>query len=212
MKKSFVFILLLGLLTGGITVNAQTRFYLGGEAGYHTSWPTTDSDARVYAYTISPDLGIQIGRKYMVGVRLYHSAITSKSDAKLTIAGISITSSDGLSAFGVKPYARVRCFDIHKIGVWLEGSVLYEEAYNKRKNVQVSLGKIGFMPLITYEVTKHLVLYSSLNLLSLDFSYLNLYIEDLEEINREEYSFGFNVDATKFFKMSDFSLGLIFRF
>lgn len=70
---------------------------------------------------------------------------------------------------------------------------------------------LSVVPMLTYEPTKHIVLYSSLNLLSFGCTYTIVDTSD-PTVPNEFYNVGFNVNASNIVKLGDISVGLLYKF
>jgi hypothetical protein len=191
--------------------NAQTRFYLGGDAGINLVG-TFDEDNHVASLMLSPELGFQIGKKWMIGSKLTFNAMTSSKDkVSVTVGNTTISSDEALLVAGINPYVRYKCLNVRRCGFWLEGSAEFNKMLTSDDDIGATTVGLSVVPMLTYEPTKHIVLYSSLNLLSFGCTYTIVDTSD-STVPNEFYNVGFNVNASNIVKLGDISVGLLYKF
>lgn len=210
-KTSLIIVSLLAILSFGIiNADAQTRFYLGGQAGFNLSG-TTDDGIKASTFSFNPEFGVQVGRRWMFGTELNFNAVRADNSRKeLTIGDVTFESTEDMYAVGISPYARYKFARIRRVGLWVEGSASFYKMFDSEGDIDATVAGLNVLPMVTYEPSRHIVLYSTINLFSLNCTYTR--IDAVTNVSSDQYSFGFNADATSLAKTGDISIGLLYRF
>ena len=208
MKNLIIIISFICLLAGSNKINAQTKFYLGGDVSYAKSWNGDEFSDFSRSLSVSPEFGFQLKERWMVGARLSYASVLSSTGGTLSLGNVSINVSRSLSAFNINPYARLRFFELNKINFWLEGNIFYGEGNDN----STSFASAGVNPMITYEANEHIMLYSSLNLIAINYTYIHYYDSKYPANSINQHSLSFGASTNEIIKMSDFSIGFLYRF
>lgn len=156
-------------------VNAQ--LFVGGNFGFSSSGGsnkvgnTTVDAPSIRNFSLSPMVGYYLTPKMAVGVKL------NLSTGKAVTPGTPETV-DKTNSFGVAPFVRYHAISFNKFSVYAQGGIGISFASSKTTvgNTSTNGPKttsfgFGVSPGISYELNEHFSLETSINILSLNYSF-----------------------------------------
>lgn len=178
MKKLFFTI---ALAVAAIAMHAQ--MYVAGSIGFDVSGgktttkdQTTSTESkspRTTSFLIAPSIGYYITDKFLIGGKL---GIGTESETMFNNEGGTATKTSSLD-WAISPYARYKCVELQKFGVWIEGAIELGGSTGKETTGNTSeklpyttIYGINFYPVLTYDLTDRLTLETGLNILGLGFN------------------------------------------
>lgn len=215
MKRLVIFLSFAALLSfESVKAESETRYYAGGSLGFNTA--KVDDSASATSLSIAPDFGMQLNDRWMCGLAFSYGN-QSASSALLDEFEKYLPSSTWYDAkvqnFSVAPYACYRCYHVGPIGCWLEGYAYFGQSSVKDSFTSNEVS-VGIQPLLMCDVTDHICLFSSINVLSLAYTHhatdLNVtpYATKTETVS----SFGLNANMANFCNTGDLSIGFKYKF
>ncbi len=201
--------ILLGLVASFLLCagNASAQDYIGGSFSFNSS-SSSGSNSSATGFNVSPDLGWFVGERWAVGIRP-------------RIGFGSSTNSDRQSrsfSVGITPYARYLLLAHNRFGLWGEAdSNLSFSRYDDLSNGswtpsdRVFTYGIDILPVLTYQLNRHISLESRLNVFSFG-------LRKSDEIRSEDLhlsSFSCGLKATSqdiFGALGDISIGFLYKF
>ena len=196
------------------TLNASAQSYIGGSFSLGSSADgrnqTTTTWTRSTSFRVAPDLGWFIGDRWAVGIR-----------PSVGFSG-SINGDDVQSrsfSLGINPYARYQLLAHNRFGLWAEADPALTFTQTKgqtREGTFTSSSRsttygVEVLPVLTYQLNRHISLESRLNLFS-------LYLRGVDNENSNGYhqhSFSGGLRATTkdiMDTLGDISIGFLYKF
>lgn len=203
MKRFIPILLVLVALSCCRTLSA--RSYLGGSFSFAGNWNKDQGGNLVnsLSLSLSPEIGWFVGERWTVGFKpTVALSATSSNDSRIVLLGVS-------------PYARYRFLELKKFGLWAEGNLNFRYSGSKNDsrvgNYSLIYG-LDVRPLLTYDLTEHVILYCAVNLLSLSLhGSSTYYAESSNWFN--SFSFGFSGKTDNVVDhLSTVSIGFLYRF
>lgn len=209
-----------GILSGIVvsflfcTVSASAQSYIGGSFSLGISTvernqtPTTWS--RSTSFRLAPDVGWFIGDRWAVGIRPsvgFSSTINSDDVQSKSFS------------LGINPYARYRLLDHHRFGLWAEADPKISFEQNKSQaqgggwpsKSQSTFYDVDILPVLTYQLNRHISLESRLNLFSL---FLNGVVHvDSNGNHLHSFSGGLRADTKDIMdNLRNITIGFLYKF
>ena len=196
------------------SLNASAQSYIGGSFSFTgnatTTTATTTNWSNSATLSVAPDFGKFIGEKWAVGIRP-------------TVGFSSSTNNDGVMArslsLGINPYARYLLFAYNRFGLWAEADPTLRFTQSRSKgrdgvwqsNTHSSTYGVEVVPALTFQLSRHIVLETQLNLFAL--SLMGLHHSDSDGREYHTFSCGLrgttkNVTST----LDDLSIGFLYKF
>ena len=158
---------LIGLVTSLLLCsgNASAQDYIGGSFGFKgNSFRTTvSSTTQTRAHSsinVAPDLGWFIGDKWAIGIR---PAIGFNVDRATDNARGRTFSLE------INPYAKYQMLAYNRFGFWaeLDPRLYYALTKDETSDIRQTVYGVSLLPVLTYQLNRHISLESRLNLFSL---------------------------------------------
>ena len=202
--NKLVIVSVIFLLFVGNAAEAQKRYYLGGSANVMAL--SSDSHSN-FSMILSPDLGFQLGETWMFGIKVnagfaFGDGIEMSLNKGNSNTDVTVSGDGPLVMLGASPYARYHFLDLGPVGLWAEGDVILNGIFGNSSVVQYG---VSAFPMVTYDLSDHFMLYSTLDFLSLD----------LMGLAGDDYNtFGLvaNAQTSRILSLGDFSVGFLYRF
>lgn len=203
MKRFIPILLVLVALSCCRTLSA--RSYLGGSFSFAGNWNKDQGGNLVnsLSLSLSPEIGWFVGERWTVGFKpTVALSATSSNDSRIVLLGVS-------------PYARYRFLELKKFGLWAEGNLNFRYSGSKNDsrvgNYSLIYG-LDVRPLLTYDLTEHVILYCAVNLLSLSLHGSSTYYAETSNWFNS-FSFGFSGKTDNVIDpLSTVSIGFLYRF
>lgn len=203
MKRFIPILLVLVALSCCRTLSA--RSYLGGSFSFAGNWNKDQGGNLVnsLSLSLSPEIGWFVGERWTVGFKpTVALSATSSNDSRIVLLGVS-------------PYARYRFLELKKFGLWAEGNLNFRYSGSRYDsgagNYSLVYG-IDVRPLLTYDLTEHVILYCAVNLLSLSLHGSSTYYAETSNWFNS-FSFGFSGKTDNVVDhLSTVSIGFLYRF
>ena len=183
MKKTLFSLLV--VLAAIFSANAQ--FYAGGSLGI-----TSNSDANPKsALEFSPEVGFYITKKFDVGLGLGFKTQTSQNNNEYT-------------SWSFAPYARYSFYQFGKFETLVKGS--FALGGNDNAGAKSAFAEFSVSPILAYNLTEEIVLFTNLNCFSLS---LSTYAP---EVGNSSSRFNFRTTTNGLLNTSNLPVGLIYKF
>ena len=196
------------------SLNASAQSYIGGSFSLGSSTvgrnqtPTTWS--RSTSFRLAPDVGWFIGDRWAVGIRPsvgFSSTINSDDVQSKSFS------------LGINPYARYRLLDHHRFGLWAEADpkISFEQVKSQARGggwpskSHSTFYDMDILPVLTYQLSRHISLESQLNLFSL---FLNG-VDHVDSNGYHQHSFsgGLRADAKDIVdNLRNITIGFLYKF
>ena len=214
MKKLF---LIAGLMLTIWTVNAQ--FYLGGSFGIYENTGKNGQDKKVgFSYlnfSIAPEVGYNISDKIDMGLSLIFLNNTRKA---YQFVGDEMSSKTITTGWGLSPYIR---YSIYKFGNFdvlgkaalnysNNTSKFYDEAGNQNDKRSSTVFGLNISPILFYNLSDRIALYTQLNFLGLDLSSMTEKTSDVKTGSSSTFKLGANTDNLATF--GELQIGFVYKF
>jgi len=189
-------------------VSAQNRFYVGGQIGVSIDSSSSSdlndtSSSNSRSYSISPDFGVLMGERWILGLRL--SYVNSTQNATTYFGDVTDSRTN---IFGIAPFARFNCLSMGDFALWFEGEV--NGSFSFRGNQFRSVGA-DISPIITWQPLEHFTFYTSLDFLSLGYSYSESRSgNSYDKVVSSKFHFGANTN--NILNLSNLAIGVYFTF
>lgn len=206
MKK---FLVLIVLLIAGATAS-YGQWYVGGSVNLSSGSEKADSEkiASEFGVGLYPRIGYQLNDRMSIGVEIGYNHLMSKEhDTDLKAAS---------NMFAFLPFMR---YDFVKMGkfsisgdtrvgfLWEKSTA--EQAGSKAPSFYVNNIVVGFTPVLTFDISRHITLETRLDFLSLSYVSGHAWISGAN-VSMTRFSFG--LDGDNLFTTGDFTFGMIYRF
>ena len=153
--------------------NATAQNYIGGSFSISNkvSQVSTSSDRHyLFGFNVAPDFGRELGERWALGIRptfgFSRSALPNQANHAFS--------------FGVNPYARYKFLTVNRFGLWAETSPYLNGRLSRTKSEDVAGSYssesrfldygIQLLPVLTYQLGRHVSLETRLNVFSVDLS------------------------------------------
>ena len=195
--------------------NASAQDYIGGSFSFSGSSVRSTSSTTVWtgstSLSVAPDLGWFIGDKWAVGIRP-------------TVGFSNSTNSEGVLSksfsLGINPYARYQLLAHNRFGLWAEADpsiTYYKSRSQTRDGVWTSNSNsmaygVELLPVLTYQLNRHISLETRLNLFSL---YLRGNDTENSSSGIRQHAFSGGLRATTkdiMDTLGNISIGFLYRF
>jgi hypothetical protein len=223
MKK----VILSAILALSAATMANAQLFVGGSVGFAgdgTTMPmpgTGDKDESYhgnFAWQLSPVVGYTLNDKFLVGVIFGFGTNAGNTSNSTTVGGTTVKSSTSNFAWSILPAARYTAFTLGKFGFAAEARIGISGTSSKREAAGVSIDDpstftfgIGAVPVVTYGLTDHLVLFTYLNFLDAHFSRTSSGLPDADR-KTSINAYGLGVDANALTTVGTISIGAIWQF
>lgn len=198
------------------SVSASAQSYIGGSFSFGSlSNRTRNADGTTAwngstSISVAPDLGWLIGDRWAVGIRPSVGFGGSVGDSDVQSKSFSL---------GINPYARYQLLAHNRFGLWAEADPSITFTQNRsqtRDGVRTSTSRstaygVEVLPVLTYQLNRHISLESRLNLFSL---YLRG-VDNEHSTGYHQHSFsGGLVATTKDITdiLGDITIGFLYKF
>ena len=213
----------------GLTANAQ--IFLGGSLGFQhysisevSAQRSDKKDNYSNGFNIGPEIGYRFNDKWSAGVKLIYAPAVSHAIR---------TEEDGISKLGtwtnrwdISLYGRRSVWGTNGFNICLQGELLgsvfnrkssiaypdsYDDETNKLHGYEL---QVAFYPVLTYDISRHVTLFSELNLLGINYMINHTTGENTSENERYCYtedriSRGFNLN---FNSRAEINFGILYMF
>ena len=194
--------------------NASAQNYIGGSFSFTGSSTRATASATSWSgstsISVAPDFGKFIGDKWAVGIRPTVGFSNSTNNDGVTASSFSV---------GINPYARYLLYAYNRFGLWAEAdpSLTFTNSRSKgrdgvwQSNTHTTLYGVEVLPALTYQLNRHIVLETRLNLFALYLKGLHHVYDDGREYHTFSYGLqGTTKDVTN--TLGDISIGFLYKF
>jgi len=173
-------------------ISANAQFYAGGSIGFENNSVMEPK----LSLSVNPIVGFYISKKFDVGLDVGFATTRLQSDVKSSI-------------WSIEPYARYSFFQLGKFEVLVKGSFSFINV-DGFINVDNPIGKstnirMDIRPILTYNLTEKIVLFTQLNCLSLAVAMIN------PENDDSHYHFRFGA-SNSLVNTSNLPIGFFYKF
>ena len=188
MKKVLLFVTLVVVTF----VSANAQFYLGGTVGFESNSELNPKSS----FWVFPEVGYYINKKFDVGLEFGFAKEHQQNDMKSSL-------------WSIAPYARYSFYQFGKFETLIKGSVgfTYVDGYMQVDHPYGKTTDFRFhvSPILAYNLTEKIVLFTQLNCLSLTFALIKP--ED------SDYSHHFRFGASNsLINTSSLQIGFFYKF
>lgn len=170
--------ILLVAFCSGILINLNAQVFVGGSIGFHASSDKHvgyDRKSSNYNLNLRPNAGKFLSDKLAIGIAFDISMAGGKTDSNTESNTKIISRSTG---FGVSPFLRYYAVKWNKFSVFGQGSLGAEfsrssikTGVNTNDGPRISLIDCSILPGLAYDISDKISLETSLNILSVGYSY-----------------------------------------
>jgi hypothetical protein len=189
--------------------NMNAQVFLGGNAGFnfsnHKSEGLIDQESFAYNLDISPLAGIFLSEKVAIGLSL-----------RANLAGTNTATISRSSVIGIIPFLRYYAFKWNKFSVYGQGNIRLEFGNSSQKTGEIktdgpkqTIASLNIFPGLAYDISDKFSLQTSINILSLGYSYAITKSE-----TSKNQSSGFNIGAGlgNILSLNALTIGAIYKF
>ena len=210
-KVLFELILTFALSLTGLVANAQ-KPYVGGSFNLSASdshFSNSGPYQNHFDLRIAPDFGWKFKENLAAGFRPTFGFL------RMTSRGNQETRT---TSVGLNPYIRYRVLDFHRFGLWAEAdaNVNFSQQWNLNDGTTISKTRtssqgIDVLPVLTYQLTKHISLETRLDICS--FGLTSSQADSYDNSNLNSVSFGLNATSKDILgDLSDITVGFLYFF
>lgn len=187
--------------------NASAQDYIGGSFNFNSS-SSSVSNTSATGFNVSPDLGWFVGERWAVGIRP-RIGFGSSTNGDRQSRSFSV---------GITPYARYQLLAHNRFGLWGEADpnlsfTRYENHSNGSwtpSDRALTYG-IDILPVLTYQLNRHISLESHLNVFSLAMRGSETTLPDDSRVNT--FSCGLRANSQDIFgALGDITIGFLYKF
>jgi hypothetical protein len=204
---------------------ASAQLFVGGSVGFDGSGTTTpigaDKDEEYrgsFAWRVSPTVGYSLSDNFLVGLTLGFGTNAANTSSSRTIGGTTTESSTSTFGWSVAPFARYTALTFGNFGFAAEARVGIVGTSAKSKVAGTSTddpSTLGFgisvVPVLTYNLSDRVQLFTNLNFLNLYFSHTSSGLPN-DDRKTSANTYGLGVDANSLFTLGAISVGAVWRF
>lgn len=214
MKK---ILLVAGLVLSGMTVSAQ--FYIGSSLGIYENSVKNTQDKKVgFSYlnfSIAPELGYNLSEKVDIGLSL---SIQSDNRKSYQFIPDEMSSKIISTGTGLSPYIRYSFFKFGNFDILGKlalnfinnTSKFYDAGGNQNDKRTSTIIGANIAPLLFYNFSERIALYTQLNFLGLDCSKTTEKTGDYKTGSSTTFNFGVNTDNLVTF--DQIRIGFVYKF
>jgi hypothetical protein len=204
---------------------ANAQLFVGGSVGFDgigTTTPTGSGDDNSYVgsfeWRFSPVVGYTFNEKFLAAVVLGFGTAVPNTSNSTTTSGATVENSTSNFLWTIMPVARYTAFTVGKFGFAAEAQVAIGGASSKRVTPGVTFDGestfaigIGVVPVLSYVLTDHIVLFSYLDFLDIHFAHAWVTTPGVDRKGSIN-TYGIGADGNTLFTLGTISVGAIWQF
>lgn len=212
MKKVLFELILTSILSlTGLVANAQ-KPYVGGSFNLSASdshFSNSGSYQNQFNFRVAPDFGWRLKENLAAGFRPTFGFLrmTTRGDQETRTVSV-----------GLNPYVRYRVVEFNRFGLWAEAdaNVNFSQQWNLNDGTTISKTRtysqgIDVLPVLTYQLTKHISLETRLNICS--FGLASSHTDSYDNSYLHSVSFGLNATSKDILgDLGDITVGFLYFF
>ena len=208
-----------------IANNVNAQWFLGGEIGLNVRQTTNNYGMGSYhtrtdvGFVIAPKGGYYFNEKFAVGLGV-HVGPSFEIEENHSQPNAPILGTQGYSVnWGIYPFVRFAVFSYKKFSIILEGSSGVGATHRKsiggmERTNTFRIGVFNVTPILGFNLTEHFQLEAGLHFFNLGYN-IGLSQETVITTGRSSsivHDFGFGFNSSNILRMSQLTIGVIYKF